>query len=67
MEFKKEALVEREVEIAAYLLQDCSLKSMSEKTGLSKKILTAHIRNMTKKLKAEDTAGLIKMLRSLDT
>ncbi len=56
MEFKQEALVERKIEIAAFLLQDFSLKLMSEKTGLSKKLLTAHIRNMMEKLKAKDTA-----------
>lgn len=66
MKFKHEALVDREIEIAACLLKDCSLKSMSDKTGLCRKILTAHIRNMMEKLKAEDTAGLKKLLRAMD-
>jgi DNA-binding CsgD family transcriptional regulator len=66
MEFKNEELVEREIEIGNYLLQDCSLKLISEKTGLSKKILAAHINNMMKKLKAENTPELIKLLRGLN-
>ncbi len=65
MEFREEELVEREIEIAGYLLQNFSLKLMSEKTGLSKKHLTAHVRNMMEKLKAEDIAGLIKLLRGM--
>jgi len=63
MEFKEEELVEREVEIAGYLLQDLSLKHISEKTGLSKKLLVAHIRNMMEKLKAENVSALIKVLK----
>jgi FixJ family two-component response regulator len=63
MEFKQEELVEREVEIGAYLLQDVSLKHISEKTGLSKKLLAAHIRNMMEKLKAENMSALIKLLK----
>ena len=63
MEFKQEELVEREIEIAGYLLQDFSLKRISEKTGLSKKLLVAHIRNMMEKLKAEDMSALIKLLK----
>jgi DNA-binding CsgD family transcriptional regulator len=58
--------VEREIEIGNYLLRDFSLKLISEKTGLSKKILAAHINNMMKKLKAEDTAELIKLLRAVN-
>lgn len=63
MEFKQEELVEREIEIAAYLAQDLSLNRISEKTGLSKKLLIAHIRNMMEKLKAEDITALIKLLK----
>ena len=64
MEFKNEKLVKREIEIGGYLLQDFSLKLISEKTGLSKKILAAHIQNMIKKLKTEDMSGLMKLLRA---
>lgn len=66
MEFKNEELVEREIEIGGYLLQNFSLNLISEKTGLSKKILVAHIHNMRQKLKAEDMAGLIKILRATE-
>ena len=62
MEFKNEELVEREIEIGSYLLQNFSLKLISEKTGLSRKIIAAHIHNMMKKLKAEDMVGLMKLL-----
>ncbi len=54
MEFKQEELVEREREIAGYLLKDFSLKTVSQKTGLSLKHLEAHIGNMRIKLKAKD-------------
>ena len=63
MEFKNEELVEREIEIGNYLLQNFSLKLISEKTGLSRKIIAAHIHNMMKKLKAEDIAKLIVLLK----
>jgi DNA-binding CsgD family transcriptional regulator len=51
MEFKNEELVEREIEIGNYLLQNFSLKLISEKTGLSRKIIAAHIHNMMEKTK----------------
>lgn len=63
MEFKQEEFVEREIEIAGYLVQDFSIKNISDKTGLRKKLLMAHIRNMMEKLKAEDVAALIKLLK----
>ncbi len=63
MEFKQEELIEREIEIAGYLLKDFSLRIISEKTGLSKKHLEAHISNMRIKLKAKDTHELIKLLK----
>ncbi len=63
MEFKHEELVEREIEIGGYLIQNFSLKVISEKTGLSKKILAAHINNMMKKLQAENIADLIKLIK----
>ena len=66
MEFKQEGLVEREIEIAGYLTQDFSLKHISEKTGLSKKLLVAHVKNMMEKLKAEDMTALIKLLRATE-
>ena len=65
MEFKKEELVEREIEIGGYLILDLSMKQICEKTTLSKKHLSAHISNMRKKLKAEDMEALIKALRMI--
>jgi FixJ family two-component response regulator len=65
MEFKKEELVEREIEIAGYLLQDFPLKMIVEKTGLSKKLLAAHLQNMMTKLKAKDMDALIKLIKKV--
>jgi DNA-binding NarL/FixJ family response regulator len=62
MEFKNEELVEREIEIAGYLINGFSLKYISHATGLSKKLLAAHLRNMMKKLKADGMTELIKTL-----
>ncbi len=66
MEFKQEELVEREIEIAGYLTQDFLLNRISEKTGLNKKLLVAHIRNMMKKLKVEDITALIRLLKVME-
>ncbi len=60
MKFKNEELVESEIEIAGYLIQGFSLKRIAEKTGSSKKILAAHLKNMMKKLKVENIEELIK-------
>jgi DNA-binding CsgD family transcriptional regulator len=64
MEFKQEELIEREVQIAAYLVQDFSLKHISETTGLSRRILVTHLKNMMKKLQARDKSALIKLLKA---
>lgn len=63
MEFKNEELVAREMEIAGYLLQNLSLKQISDKTGLSKKHLAAHLRNMMEKLGVENMLALKKKFR----
>lgn len=63
MEFKSEELIEREIEIAHYLVQHSSLKHICEQTGLGKKIIIAHIRNMMKKLEAADMKILIAVLK----
>jgi len=62
MEFKKEELVDREMEIGSYLLQGLHTTNISKKTGLSKKIITAHIRNMMEKLKASNETELMNLL-----
>ena len=41
MEFKQEALVEREIEIAAFLLQDFSLLQIAGHLEVNKKIIKA--------------------------
>jgi DNA-binding CsgD family transcriptional regulator len=63
MEFENEKLIDREIEIGNYLMQNFSLKLIAGKTGLSKKILAAHINNMKIKLKAADIPELIKLLK----
>lgn len=62
MEFKKEELVEREIEIGSYLLEEFSIRQISGKTGLQKKIIEAHIKNMMRKLMANDVEELKKIL-----
>ena len=62
MEFKKEELVDREMEIGSYLLQGLHTTNISKKTGLSKKTITAHIRNMMEKLKASNETELMSLL-----
>jgi len=64
MEFKNEELIGREIEIAGLLMQQFSVNQIAERTGLSKKMLAAHIKNMMQKLKAEDMSILIKVLKS---
>jgi len=66
MEFENEKLIDREIEIGNYLIQDFSLKLIAEKTGLSKKILSAHIHNMMKKLNTKDASELINLLRTMN-
>jgi len=62
MEFKNEELIDREIQIAGLLIQHVSLKQIAEFTGLSKKLLTAHIKNMMQKIKATDMNSLINLL-----
>jgi DNA-binding CsgD family transcriptional regulator len=65
MRFKEEELVEREIEIASYLLQNLSLNLIRERTALSKKHIVAHIRNMMEKLRVKDIAALLKALKAI--
>ncbi len=64
MEFKQEVLVERKIEIAAYLLQDFSLPQIAGQLAVNKKIIKAHIRNMMQKLKAENIEDLIQSIKA---
>jgi DNA-binding CsgD family transcriptional regulator len=63
MEFKNEELVEREIEIGKLLIQNISLKEIGEKTGLSSKLVNAHIKNMMQKMTANDLQLLIRVLK----
>jgi len=65
MEFRKEELVEREIEIAGYLLQHFSVEQICKRTGSQKKIIEAHIRNMMEKLGADDRKTLIHLLKAI--
>lgn len=65
MSFKYGVLTAREMEIAGYLKEKQSLKQIEQRTGLSKKILEAHLRNMIQKLKANDLEGLIKRIQTM--
>jgi len=64
MEFKQEELVEREIEIAAYLLQDFSLQQIADQLAVNKKIIKAHIRIMMQKLNAENMDDLIQSIKA---
>jgi DNA-binding CsgD family transcriptional regulator len=64
MEFKQEALVEREIEIAALLMQDFSLSQIAGQLAVNKKIIKAHIRNMMQKLNAENIEDLIQSVKA---
>ena len=62
MQFQREELIEREIEIAGYLLKNLLLKQISGKTQLNKKHLQAHLRNMMEKLGAENILVLKQIL-----
>ncbi len=66
MSFKYAVFTAREIEIAGYLKGKQSLKEMEEITGLSKKILKAHLSNMMKKLQANDPDDLKRMIQLMD-
>jgi len=62
MQFQKEELIDREIEIASYWLEGLSLKQISQKTKLNTKHLQAHLRNMMEKLGAENMLVLKEIL-----
>ncbi len=64
MLFRHEELVEREIEIGKYLIQNLSLTQISQKTNLSKKLIVAHLHNMMEKLQAKDLEDLIRILQN---
>lgn len=64
MEFEKEEFIDREIEIAHLLIQNYPLKKIRTETGLSRKLLTAHIKNMMQKLKTNQLQSLIRLLKT---
>jgi len=62
MEFKQETLLQREIEIADFLLKGFSLQQIATHLEVNKKIVKAHIRNMMQKLKAENLKDLIELI-----
>lgn len=63
MEFREEALIERERELAAYLRQDLSIQEIIRKTGLHKKMIAAHLLNMMEKLHCGTKEELITLVK----
>jgi DNA-binding NarL/FixJ family response regulator len=61
-EFRYEELVENELIIGSLLAQGYSLRDISEKTGMSKRIVSTHIRNMKVKLQVKDIGEMRKLL-----
>ena len=67
MEFKRETLLQREIEIAGFLLKGFSLQQIATRLEVNKKIIKAHIRNMMQKLNAENLEHLIENISSNGT
>ena len=67
MEFKYEELVENELVIGRLLVRGLTVRSIVAATGMSKRVVTTHIRNMKVKLQAADLAGLRSMLQQMDS
>ena len=65
MEFKDGVLVDRELEIARYLRHEFPMVRILKRTGMKKKILEGHVKNMREKFHAEDDAALIRMIQTL--
>jgi DNA-binding NarL/FixJ family response regulator len=63
MEFEKEGLIQREIDIATYLLKHFSLKKIAGELAVSQIIIIAHVRNMMQKLHAKNMEDLIRLLK----
>jgi DNA-binding NarL/FixJ family response regulator len=63
MEFRYEELVENEKVIGRLLVQGLTVKAIAAETGISKRVVTTHIRNMKVKLQATDLADLRHLLQ----
>ena len=64
MKFQSDALTEKELEIAAYLLRGFSAERIAEETESRTRLIDAHIRNMREKLNAADHHILLQVLKA---
>jgi DNA-binding NarL/FixJ family response regulator len=62
MEFRYEELVENELIIGSLLAQGLSLRAISAKTGMSKRIVSVHVSNMKVKLQTTDLGEMRRLL-----
>ena len=65
MEFRYEELVENELVIGRMLVQGFTVRSIVSATGMSRRVVTTHIRNMKVKLQASDLVGLRQLLEPM--
>lgn len=63
MEFRYEELVENEVIIGRLLVQGLTVKAIAASSGMSKRVVSIHIRNMKVKLGATGLSDLRLLLR----
>ncbi len=64
MEFKQEELIDREIEIASFLMQHFSLRQIADQLAVNKIIIKAHIRNMMQKQNAKNIEELIQSIKA---
>ena len=62
MEFRYEELVENEMIIGRLLVQGLTVKGIAAASGMSRRVVSIHIRNMKVKLQATDLAELKNLL-----
>lgn len=63
MEFRYEELVENEMIIGRLLVQGLTVKAIAATSGMSKRVVSIHIRNMKVKLQATGLAELRLLLQ----
>jgi DNA-binding NarL/FixJ family response regulator len=64
MQFKREARVEREIDIPAFLLQNFSLSKIALQLAVNTKIIKAYMQNMMQKLNAENIEDSIQSIKA---
>ena len=65
MEFRYEELVENEMIIGRLLVQGLTVKAIAAASGMSRRLVSIHIRNMKVKLQATDLGKLRNSLRAM--